>query len=172
MTFSCRRFPGAARHPTAVRHPTYRDRVRTTTVPSLPSSSGWLLRQELSSRGVVATAATLLVASAVVSVQVGDTLGSFFGLCFVLVCLTVALGACNEALFTAAVLPPLALLAIVSCVTVLAPDAVAGDTVGSAANVATRSVAGVVDLAAALILGHTATLVLVAVRMGTQLREN
>jgi hypothetical protein len=171
MTSSCRRSPRAARHPTTVRHSTYRDQVRTTSVPLFPSSSGWLLRRELSSSGVVITAAILLLASAAVSVQVGGTLGSFFGLCFVLVCLTGALGACDRALFTAAVLPPLALLAVVLLVSALAPDAVAGDTVSSTANVAARTVSGVVDLAAALVLGHTATLAVVAVRMGTPLRD-
>jgi hypothetical protein len=168
MTTSCRRFPGAARHPTPVRHPTYRDQVRTTSVPSLPSSSGWLLRQELTSLGVIVTAAMLLLASAAVSVQIGETLGGFFGLCFVLVCLTGALGARDEALFTAGVLPPLALLAIVLIVSALAPESVASDAVASSAGVAARTVAGVIDLAVALVLGHVATLLVVAVRMGTR----
>jgi hypothetical protein len=168
MTSSCRRLPAAARHPSAVRHPTYRDDVRTTSVPLLPSASGWVLRQELNSPGVVVASAILLLASAAVSVQVGGTLGSFFGLCFVLVCLTGALGAGDRALFTAAVLPPLGLLAVVLCVSVLAPDSVAGDTVGSAANIAARTVAGLIDLAVPLILGHTAALAVVAVRMGTR----
>jgi hypothetical protein len=167
MTTSCRRLRGAARHPTAVRHPTYREQVRTTSVPSLPST-GWLLRQELSSGGVVVTAAILLLASAVVSVQIGETLGGFFGLCFVLVCLTGALGARHEALFTAGVLPPLALLAVVLIVSASAPEAVASDTVASSAGVAARTVAGVIDLAVALVIGHLAALLVVAVRMSAR----
>lgn len=137
-------------------------------MPSLPSTTGWLLRQELSSAGVVLTAAMLLLASAAVSVQIGETLGGFFGLCFVLVCLTGALGARDKALFTAGVLPPLALLAVVLIVCVLAPETVASDTVTSTAGVAARTVAGVIDLAVALVLGHLAALLVVAVRMGTR----
>lgn len=114
------------------------------------------------------TAAMLLLASAAVSVQIGDTLGSFFGLCFVLVCLTGALGACDDALFTAGVLPPLALLSVVLIVSALAPSAVASDAIAASAGVAARTVAGVIDLAVALVLGHVATLLVVAVRMGTR----
>lgn len=134
----------------------------------MASSSGWLQRKELTSLGVVVTAAMLLLASAAVSVQLGETLGGFFGLCFVLVCLTGALGARNEGLFTAGVLPPIALLAVVLIVSALAPEAVASDSVASSAGVAARTVAGVIDLALALVLGHLAALLVVAVRMGTQ----
>ena len=139
-------------------------------MPLLPSASGWLQRQELTSRGVVTAAALLLLTSAWVSVEIGGTLGGFFGLCFVLVCLTGALGARDRALFTAGVLPPLAMIAVVLLVSALSPEAVAIGAVEPAASIATRTVAGVVDQAVALILGHLMTLAVVAARVGTRLR--
>ena len=139
-------------------------------MPLLPSASGWLQRQELTSRGVVLVAALLLLTSAWVSVEIGGTLGGFFGLCFVLVFLTGALGARDRALFTAGVLPPLAMIAVVLLVSALSPEAVASGAVDLTSSVATRTVAGVVDLAVALILGHLVTLAVVAARVGTRLR--
>jgi hypothetical protein len=139
-------------------------------VSLLPSASGWLQRQELTSRGVVIAAVFLLLTSAWVSVGIGGTLGGFFGLCFVLVCLTGALGARDRALFTAGVLPPLAMIAVVLLVSAMAPEAVASGAVDSTAGVAARTIAGVVDLAAALILGHLVALAVVAARVGTRLR--
>jgi hypothetical protein len=126
-------------------------------VSLLPSASGWLQRQELTSRGVVIAAVFLLLTSAWVSVGIGGTLGGFFG-------------ARDRALFTAGVLPPLAMIAVVLLVSAMAPEAVASGAVDSTAGVAARTIAGVVDLAAALILGHLVALAVVAARVGTRLR--
>lgn len=149
--------------------PTYRDVVQSTGTPLLPAASGWVLRQELTGRGVVLATGSLLAASAWVAVQLGGQLGAFFGLCFVLVSLTGALAADDRALFTAGVLPPLALVGAVLAVSVLSPDAVAADTVVGATGPLTRVVAGMIDLATALVLGHVATLAVVAARVTTRL---
>ncbi len=134
------------------------------------SAPTWVLRQELGSGGVLVSAAALLAGAAWVSVRVGGTLGGFFGLCFVLVCLTSALAASDGALFTAAVLPPLAMVLVVLLVSALAPAAVASDPVGS--NLLTRAVAGIIDLAAALVLGHLLTLLIVGARAVSRLRAH
>ena len=116
--------------------------------------------------------AALLTASAWVSVQLGGQLGTFFGLCFVLVSLTVALAADDRALFAPGILPPLALVATVLVIAVLAPDAVADDTSAGLSGLLARAVAGVVDLAAALVVAHLAALAVVAARVITRLRES
>lgn len=145
--------------------------MQSTGASLLPAASGWVLRQELTSRGVVITTAVLLGTCAWVAVQLGGDLGVFFGLCFVLVSLTGALAADDRALFTAGVLPPAALAAAVLVVTALSPEAVAAETVSSTASLLTRVGAGVVDLAAALMLGHVAALAVVAARVGTRVRS-
>jgi len=116
------------------------------------AAPSWVLRQELGHGGVIVSAAVLLAGAAWVSVHLGGTLGGFFGLCFVLVCLTGALAASDRAMFTAGVLPPLAMVSVVLLVSVMAPEAVASDSFAS--NPLTRAVAGIIDLAAALVLGH------------------
>jgi len=143
--------------------------VQSIGAPSLPAASDWVLRQELTSRGVVVATGVLLAASAWVTVQVGGQLGVFFGLCFVLVSLTGALAADDRALFTAGVLPPMALAGVLA-VTVLSPGAVAPDTVATTTGLVTRTLAGVVDLAVALVLGHLAALTVVCARVTTRVR--
>lgn len=144
--------------------------MQSISAPSLPAASDWVLRQELTSRGVVVATGVLLAASAWVTVQVGGQLGVFFGLCFVLVSLTGALAADDRALFTAGVLPPMALAGVVLAVTVLSPGAVAPDTVATTTGLVTRTLAGVVDLAVALVLGHLAALTVVCARVTTRVR--
>ncbi len=126
-----------------------------------------LHHRELTRRGVVCLHVLVLGVSAWVAVQVGDELGPFFGLCFVLTAVTGALAAHDRALFTAAVVPPLALVALVLIVSLLAPDAVASDAVdrGGLAGALARTAAGLVRLATALVVGHLAALLVVAARV-------
>lgn len=145
--------------------------MQSTGAPLPSEASGWVLRRELTSRGVVVTTALLLGTCAGVTVQLGGGLGAFFGLCFVLVSLTGALAADDRALFTAGVLPPAALAAAVLVVAALSPEAVAAETVSSAASLPIRVGAGVVDLAAALVVGHLAALAVVAARVATHVRS-
>ena len=117
--------------------------------------------------GVAATVlgAALLAGSAWLSVTLGDRLGLFFGICFVLTAITVALVVDAAGLFLAGVLPPLFLLGVLTGVVVLTPSAVDAPQLATDAGSLQRVIAGVVDHATALVIGHAGALAIIGLRL-------
>ena len=113
---------------------------------------------------VVAGAVALLLGAAVVEILLRGSLGLIVGLTLVLVAATAALLVPPRDLFTAGVLPPLLLLALLVVMSVVHPDAIAATRLASSASVPQRVIAGFVDLAGALVVAHGLALLLVALR--------
>ena len=102
---------------------------------------------------------------ATVSIGLTDELGVFFGACFVLVSVSAALSADLRSLFAPGVLPPLLLVTVLLAVAVLAPQAIDAPGLAETAGAAQRTIAGVVEQATALIIGHLLALAAIAYRI-------
>jgi len=120
---------------------------------------------ELSGAGTAVLGATLLAGSAWLDVALTERVGLFFGLCFVLTALTVALVVDTAGLFVAGVLPPLLLVAVLTAVAVLAPEAIDAPDLAVNAGGLQRVIAGVVAHATALVVGHVAALTIIGLRI-------
>lgn len=113
---------------------------------------------------VVAAAAGLLLATAIVEILVRDSIGLVVGVALVLAAVAAALLVPVRNLFTAGVLPPLLLLALLVVVAVVYPDGIGAARLAASASVPQRVIAGFVDLAGALVVAHGLALLLVALR--------
>lgn len=122
-------------------------------------------RQELSGPGVALVSVALLAAATWMSVQLSDRLGLFFGIAVVLAAITAALVVDDAGLFMAGVLPPLLLVGTTVAAVAMAPQAVAAADLARDADAASRVVAGVVDHATALVIGHVAALTIIGARI-------
>lgn len=120
---------------------------------------------ELPGPAAAVLGAALLAGSAWLSVTLGGRLGIFFGICFVFTAITVALVVDAAGLFVAGVLPPLMLLVLLTGVVFLAPAAVDAPQLAADAGGPQRVIAGVVDHAAALVIGHVAALAIIGLRI-------
>jgi len=134
-----------------------------TAARPLPATRGF--DHELTGPAAAVVATVLLAACAWVSVALTERLGVFFGLCLVLAALTVALVVDTRGLFVAGVLPPLLLLGVLTMVVMLAPSAIDAPHLATDAGHLQRVIAGVVDHATALVVGHLAALTIVGLRI-------
>jgi len=114
---------------------------------------------------VVATGAVALLGSAFVEIVLLRTLGLLTGLVLVAVAVGTALTVRQRDLFTAGVLSPLLLVALLVVVGVVHPAGIRVGDLDPAASVPQRVIAGFVDLAGALVVAHGLALGLVALRV-------
>lgn len=114
---------------------------------------------------VVGAAAVVLLLAAASEIAVADTIGTLFGTILVLASIGCALLVRPGDLFTAGVLPPLLLLALLVVLAVVHPDGVAVPALDPSASLPQRVIAGFVDLAGALVLAHALALLVVALRV-------
>lgn len=131
----------------------------------LPATLPRVFEHELTGRAAVALGCALLGASAWINALLSDRLGVFFGVCFVLTALSVALVVDRDGLFIAGVLPPLLMLAVATAVVVVSPGAVDAPHLAVNAGDVQRVIAVIVDHALALVLGHLGALALVGLRI-------
>ncbi|UYM06241.1 DUF6542 domain-containing protein [Solicola gregarius] len=129
------------------------------------SPLGRLAARDLSGAQICAGAAAAMAAVTAVSIGLTGELGIFFGGCFVLVSVSSALAADIRSLFTPGVLPPLLLVSVLVTVAVVAPQAIDAPGLAESAGVTQRTIAGVVQHATALIVGHLLALGTVAYRI-------
>jgi len=111
-------------------------------------------------RRVVLLGAALTLTVVSIDLLLGGELSLFFDLCFVALCLGLALAVQPGDFFTVGVLPPLLMLATFTLLGIVRPDAVAdaGDGVVQAV------VSGLALHSAALVTGYAACLVTLALR--------
>ena len=104
----------------------------------------------------------LAVALTVVALDIGlvGQLSLFFDLCFVVLCLGLALAVRPDDFFTVGVLPPLIMVAVFALLGAVSPDAVAHPTDG----VVQAVVSGLATHSGALVVGYALCLGTLAVR--------
>lgn len=113
---------------------------------------------------VLATAVTVMLVVAFAEIAIADSVGVLVGLGLVVVSVGAALTVRPRDLFTAGVLPPLLLVAVLTVVAVLHGEGIQVARLDSSAGVAQRVIAGFVHLAGALVVAHAAALTVVALR--------
>jgi len=113
----------------------------------------------------------LLLVVAFAEIQLRGTVGIGTGVALVLVAVATALAVRIRDLFTAGVLPPLLLVAVLVVVAVVQPAGIRVTELDPTASVPQRVIAGFVDLAGSLVVAHALALVLVALRMRVARRQ-
>ncbi len=114
---------------------------------------------------VVLAAALALGLAATVEITLRGHLGVLTGAALVLVSAGAALLVRTADLFTAGVLPPLLTIALVLGVAIVHPSAVSVAELDPGAGTVQVMIAGFVDVAGALVVGHMLALVLVGLRV-------
>lgn len=128
---------------------------------------GRLAQRDLAGGLVCAAAAAVMAAVAAVNVALTSDLGPFFGSCFVLVSVSAALAVNVQSLYAPGVLPPLLLVLLLFGVALIAPEAIDAPGLPEAAGATQRTIAGIVQHATALVLGHVLALATIAYRITT-----
>ena len=136
-----------------------------THTPARPDTPSRPFDHELSGAAAAILGAALLGGSAWLNVVATERLGVFFAVCFVLCALTIALVVNTAGLFVAGVLPQLLMLGVLTAVVVLAPGAIEAPHLADDASGLQRVIAGVVDHATALVVGHVAALTIIGLRI-------
>lgn len=111
-------------------------------------------------RQVVALGLALALTAVVLDQAVFGHVGPFFDVCYVLVCVAMALAVRLEDFFTIGVLPPLLLVGVFTLLGATRPDVIADPTDG----VVQAVVAGLGHHAAALVIGYGLCLAVLAIR--------
>lgn len=150
---------------TAVEHWETLDHRSTVRALARRSPFHAVAQNDLTARGVVLLAVAAVSAFAGVDVLLRHDLGYAFGVFFVLVSATSALAVDVRALFAPAVLPPLLMVAVVTVVSCAAPEAIDVDGLAAGAGTMQRAIAGIIDHATALVLGHLLALAIVGFRI-------
>ena len=126
-----------------------------------------LAAHDLTAGHIVAGGCAAMAVVTAVSIYRTGGLGTFFGVGFVLICLTCALAADVRALFAPGVLPPLLMITTLATVAVFDPPVIDVDGLAVTAGAAQRTIAGVIDHATALVVGHALALVSIGLRILT-----
>lgn len=130
-----------------------------------------LAQRNLTAPGVVCLGCLGMGVATSLSVALTGDLGTFFGLMFVLVSATCALAADIRGLFAPGVLPPVLLAAVMLLVAITLPEAISVHGLAASAGSLQTMIAGVVDHATALVVGHLLALGIVGLRIAASPRQ-
>lgn len=111
-------------------------------------------------RQMVALGAALALSAVLIDVALGGDLGLFFDLCFVALCVTVALRVHPRDFFTVGVLPPLLMLGVLVLLDVARPEVLGHPQDGVVQSVVT----GLASHSGALGTGYVLCLMVLAIR--------
>ena len=109
---------------------------------------------------VIALGVALVLSAAALNMVVADGIGSLFDVCFVLLCVVLALVVRPRDFFTVGVLPPLLMLSLFILLSIAQPTALAREEVGSVQAV----VSGLSHHSVALMVGYALCLAVLFVR--------
>ena len=143
-----------------------------SSVPTVLATSpmGRFAQRDLTGGQICVAAASTMAAAAIVSIALSSELGLFFSCCFVLVSVSAALAANIRSLYVPGVLPPLLLVIVLASVASIAPDTIDAPGLAETAGTTQRVIAGIVQNATALVLGHILALTAIAYRIATSTR--
>ncbi|MCW2747999.1 MAG: hypothetical protein JWP10_1141 [Nocardioidaceae bacterium] len=104
----------------------------------------------------------------VLSIAVTGSIGTFYGLAFVLISVTLPLSAHIKALFVPGILPPIMMIVSLTLIALFDPSAIQVDQMADSAGVVQRVINGLISQAAALVLGHLLALLTIWFRIATR----
>ena len=146
---------------------TYGSHVEQWETLTHQSPMSTLSKKDLSAAQVVVAGSVAFGLVTALSIRLSGDLGFFVGLCFVLISATCALAANIRSLFAPGVLPPLLMIATVIVVATVSPDAIDIDGLSESAGALQRAIAGVVDQAVPLVIGHILALAVIGLRIAS-----
>ena len=130
-------------------------------------SAAALARRDLRARQATAIACAAMTVIAVLDVVVDGKLGTLLSVGFILIAVTTPLSVDLRALFAPAILPPLLMIGIILVFAIVAPSTIPADGLVASAGTLPRLIAGVIDQATALVVGHLLALGVIALRIVT-----
>ncbi|MEO6471375.1 MAG: DUF6542 domain-containing protein, partial [Aeromicrobium sp.] len=94
-------------------------------------------------------------------------LGVLFSVGFILIAVTTPLSVDVRSLFAPGILPPLLMIGSILFFAIVSPSAIPADGLAASAGTIQRLIAGIIDQATALVIGHLLALGVVALRIVT-----
>lgn len=139
--------------------------MSTTTVRMLGHAPAALARVDLTARQAITLACTAMAGVAALDIAGDGKIGLLFSVGFVLIAITTPLSVNRCSLFGPGILPPLLMLTSVVVFAAALPSALPSDGIPASAGVLQRTLAGIVDQATALIVGHLLALGAIGLRI-------
>lgn len=106
-------------------------------------------------------------AIALLDVAFDGKLGTLFSVGFILIAVTTPLSVDVRSLFAPGILPPLLMIGSILLFAIFAPSVIPADGLAASAGTIERLIAGVIDQATALVVGHLLALAVIALRITT-----
>ena len=141
----------------------------STTVARSPTG---LARHDLGARQAIVVACVAMAGIALLDAAGDGKLGTLFSVGFILVAVTTPLSVDVRALFAPGILPPLLMIGTILAFAIFEPSALPTDGVAGTAGTLQRLIAGVMDQATALVVGHLMALGIIALRITTAPAEH
>lgn len=126
-----------------------------------------LARHDLNARQAIIIACVAMAAIAILDVVVDGKLGTLFSVGFILIAVTTPLSVDVRSLFAPGILPPLLMIGVILVFAVAVPSAIPADGLAASAGTLSRLIAGIIDQATALVVGHLLALGVIALRIVT-----
>ena len=126
-----------------------------------------LARRDLGARQAIVIACAAMTAIAILDVVVDGKLGTLYSVGFILIAVTTPLSVDVRSLFAPGILPPLLMIGVILIFAIVAPSAIPADGLVSSAGTLQRLIAGIIDQATALVVGHLLALGVIALRIVT-----
>jgi hypothetical protein len=139
--------------------------VQVQTAPAWRPRAERLAEHELTPRGVIVLVTVLLAGATALELRLTDRLGLFFAISFVLTVLTAALLVRSDGFYPVGVLPPLLMFAVLVAVAWTAPQAIQAHGLAVDAGTLQRVIAGTVNHATPLAIGHVLVLLVIGARI-------
>lgn len=126
-----------------------------------------LTRYDLGAGQAVVFACIAMASIALLDLLGDGKLGVLFSVGFILVSVTTPLSVDVRALFAPGILPPLLMIGSILVLAIVLPSAIPTEGLADSAGTLQRLIAGVIDQATALVVGHLLALGVIAVRIMT-----
>lgn len=136
----------------------------STTATRSPAG---LARHDLSARQAIVLACAAMSGISLLDIAGDGRLGILFSVGFVLVVVTTPLSVDVRALFAPGILPPLLMIGSILALAIFEPSALPVQGVASSSGTLQHVIAGVIDQATALVVGHLLALSVIALRIAT-----
>ncbi|MGZ5371328.1 DUF6542 domain-containing protein [Aeromicrobium sp.] len=134
---------------------------------SAARSPAALTRHDLGAGQAVVFACIAMASIALLDLLGDGKLGVLFSVGFILVAVTTPLSVEVRALFAPGILPPLLMIGSILVLAIVSPSAIPAEGLADSAGTLQRLIAGVIDQATALVVGHLLALGVIAVRIMT-----
>lgn len=126
-----------------------------------------LSRHDLGAQQAIVIACSAMAAVTLLDVIFDGRLGSLFSVGFILIAVTTPLSVDVRSLFAPGILPPLLMIAMILLLAIVHPSAIVADGLASSAGAMQHLIAGIINQATPLVVGHLLALGVIALRIIT-----